>query len=127
MVSIHGRFGIRSWISMILGALLASVGVIPILNSMGIVAYTLPPVPELTLTIIFILAGIFLIWDATHEVYSARMFWVLSMAFGLPIFVLGLLPILKSYGYIGFSLPLAGSYLMHLLTAAAGIVLFVDA
>lgn len=127
MVSIHGRFGIRSWCSMILGALLAALGVVPLLNQFGVSSWTLPAVPEFALTIIFILCGIFLIWDATHEIYSARMFWILSMAFGLPILILGLLPILNQYGIIGFSLPLAGSFLMHLLTAVAGLVLFIDA
>ena len=127
MVSIHGRFGLRSWLSMIIGILLAAVGLVPLLNQFGVVGWTLPAVSEFILTIIFILAGLLLIWDATHEIYSARMFWILSLAFGLPILVLGILPILNQYGIIGFSLPLTGTFLMHLLTAAAGLVLFIDA
>jgi len=127
MVSIHGRFGIRSWCSMILGALLTALGLVPLLNQYGVLGWSLPAIPELALTVIFILCGIFLIWDATHEIYSARIFWILSMAFGIPILILGILPILNSFGIIGFVLPLGGNMLMHILTTLAGLVLFIDA
>ncbi len=127
MVSIHGRFGLRSWASMILGLLLFLVGAIPLANKFGWIAFQMPELSQFILRILFIAAGLFLIWDATHEIYNNRAFMILSLVFGIPVLILGLIPLLHQYGVIGFTLPLSGFIILDLLTAIAGLVLFLDA
>ncbi|MBW2987456.1 hypothetical protein KY336_02790 [Candidatus Woesearchaeota archaeon] len=127
MVSIHGRFGIRSWISMILGVLLVAIALVPMLNSMGIIGWNIPAVPAFAFRIILIIAGIFLLWDATHEVYQQSAWMWLSIVAGIPIFALGLIPVLNQYGIIGWNIEFIGGTILNALTAFAGIVLFIDA
>jgi len=127
MVSIHGRFGIRSWISMILGLLLVAFAIIPLLFSMGTIGWNIPAVPAFAFRIILIIAGVFLLWDATHEVYQQSAWMWLSIIAGIPIFALGLIPVLNQYGIIGWNIEFIGGTVLNVLTAFAGIVLFIDA
>ncbi len=127
MVSIHGRFGLRSWMSMILGILLFLVGAVPLANKFGWVAWQFPELSQFILRILFLAAGLFLIWDATHEIYNNRMFMVMSLIFGIPILILGLIPVLNQFGVIGFTLELSGFILLEILTAISGLVLLFDA
>lgn len=127
MVSIHGRFGLRSWASMLLGAGLVAIGIIPMLYSIGRVSFTIPDVPAFAFRIIMIIAGVLLLWDATHEIYQQSAWMWLSIAAGIPILILGLIPVLNQYGVIGFNLEFISGIILNILTIFAGIVLFIDA
>ncbi|MCK4670369.1 MAG: hypothetical protein KAT43_04130 [Nanoarchaeota archaeon] len=127
MVSVHGRFGIRSWASMLLGAALVAIGLIPLLFSLGSIGFTIPGIPAFIFRIILIVAGILLLWDATHEIYQQSAWMWLSIAAGVPILILGLIPILNMYGIIGFNIEFVGGIILHILTIFAGVVLFIDA
>ncbi|MBW3011158.1 hypothetical protein KY326_02995 [Candidatus Woesearchaeota archaeon] len=127
MVSIHGRFGLRSWASMLLGAALVAIGLIPLLFSIGRIGFTIPSLPAFAFRIILIIAGVLLLWDATHEVYQQSAWMWLSVAAGIPILILGLIPVLNQYGTIGFNLEFISITILNILTIFAGIVLFIDA
>ena len=127
MVSIHGRFGIRSWASLIFGLILFAIGGLPILNSLNLVQFTLPTLPDFLGRIILLVAGTLLLWDAKHELLTARAWMWLSFVFGAPIFILGLIPVLFSYGVIDFNIEFIPVLVYNILTALAGIVLFFDA
>ncbi|MBW3014647.1 hypothetical protein KY335_05405 [Candidatus Woesearchaeota archaeon] len=127
MVSIHGRFGLRSWASMLLGAALVAIGLIPLLFSIGRIGFTIPSLPAFAFRIILIIAGVLLLWDATHEVYQQSAWMWLSVAAGIPILILGLIPVLNQYGIIGFNLEFISITILNILTIFAGIVLFIDA
>jgi len=125
---IHGRFGLRSWLSMILGIVLFAIGGIPLLNSFGAISYTFPALPSLILKIVFIVAGALLLWDAQHEIYNNKGFMWMSIIFGLPILILGLIPVLNQFGVIGFgSETLVPQLVSDILAGLAGIALFIDA
>lgn len=125
---IHGRFGLRSWLSMIFGLVLLALGGIPILNAFGAISFTLPPLPSLVLKILFIVAGALLLWDAQHEIYNNKGFMWMSIIFGLPILILGLIPVLNQFGVVSFgSETLIPQMVSDILSGLAGIVLFFDA
>jgi|SRR3989344_5714913 len=127
MVSIHGRFGLRSWLSLIFGLLLLAFGALPILNDFGAIDFVLPALPDFVARIVLLVAGALLLWDAQHEVFTGRSWMWLSIVFGIPILVLGLIPVLYSYGYLSFNLDFIPETVYNILTAVSGIVLFFDA
>src|SRR3989338_2672994 len=104
MVSIHGRFGIRSWLSLIFGLLLLAISGIPVLNDFDVIDFTLPALPDFILRIVVLVAGVLLLWDAKYEVFTGRAWMWLSIVFGIPVFILGLIPVLNSYAVIDFTL-----------------------
>jgi hypothetical protein len=112
---------------MILGILLVAIALIPLLYSMGTIGWNIPAVPAFAFRIIMIVAGVFLLWDATHEVYQQSAWMWLSIIAGIPIFALGLIPVLNHYGIIGWNIEFIGGTILNVLTAFAGIVLFIDA
>jgi hypothetical protein len=126
-MGIHGRFGVRSWLSMLFGLALFAVGGLPLLNLFGVIDFTIPALPNLVLRIMFLVAGALLLWDASYEVYNNKGFMWMSLIFGLPILVLGLIPVLFDYGVIGFSLDFMPQLVSDILTAIAGVILFFDA
>jgi hypothetical protein len=126
-MGIHGRFGLRSWLSMLFGLALFAVGGIPLMNLFGLLDFTIPALPSLVLRIIFIIAGALLLWDAQYEIYNNRGFMWMSLIFGLPILILGLIPVLHQFEVIGFTLDFLPQLVSDVLTSLAGIVLFIDA
>ncbi len=126
-MGIHGRFGLRSWLSMIFGLLLFAFGGLPILNDFGTIDFVLPPLPDLIGRIVLVVAGALLLWDAKYEVFNNRSFMWLSIVAGIPILVLGLIPVLYSYDYLSFNLEFIPETIYNILTGIAGLILFLDA
>ena len=126
-MAIHGRFGLRSWLSLIFGLALFIVGGIPFLNTVGLIGMNIPPLGELLLRIIFIIAGALLLWDAQHEIYNNKAFMWVSVVCGIPVLILGIIPVLYGYGGISFGLPAIPTAISDVLTGVAGIILFIDA
>jgi energy-converting hydrogenase Eha subunit A len=122
--------GFRGWMSLIFGLALLALGGIPLLNSFGLIGFTIPAVSVYVLRILFVVAGIFMLWDAAHEtIGGGRFFMWMSILFGVPIILLGILPLLNTYGVISLNLAfLTLSTLMsNIMTAFAGLLLIVDA
>ncbi len=116
----------RSWASLLTGVALIVIASIPLAFDYGYLAFTIPDLPSFFLRVLLIVGGLLLLWDATKEVWRAPQFMWLSLGFGVPIFVLGLIPLLYDYGIIPFTLDLAGTTFLNILTVLAGVVLFLD-
>ena len=122
-----GVGGPRQPISGILGLVFLILGVVPLLNSFGIIGFALPAVPDFIARIILLIAGTLLLWDAKHEIFNNRAWMWLSLVLGIPILVLGLVPVLNSFGVIDFTLNFVPILVYNILTAVAGVILFIDA
>ncbi|MCP3684158.1 MAG: hypothetical protein GY861_15865 [bacterium] len=106
----QGMMGPRKIISLILGFCLLILGAIPLLNLVGAIGFSLPPLPVLLLHILCIIGGLFLLIDAVKEGATAmmgmsRMLMIGSYVIGLIILVVGGIPILNQMGTIAFVLP----------------------
>ena len=124
---IPGQFGFRSWMSLIFGVILSALGLIPLLNSFKVIGWSIPELPLFAIRIILIIAGILLLWDSTYEIWQARAWWILSIVFGIPILILGVVPILNQYGVLSFTLDFIPQMVLNILTFLAGFVLIIDA
>jgi len=122
--------GFRGWMSMILGLFLLALGGIPLANDFGWIGFTLPSLSVYLFRVLFIIAGVFMLWDAAHEtIGGARFFMWTSILFGVPVILLGLLPLLHQYGIIGLNLAFLNmsEFMSNLFAAIAGLLLIVDA
>ena len=121
------HFTWRSWASILCGTALIVVGGIPLLADLGAIGFTIPQMPAFILRLLLIIGGILLLWDASQEVWRSPMFMWMSLGFGVPILILGLIPLMYDYGVLPFTLDLAGTMFLNILTGLAGVVLFIDA
>ncbi len=75
--------GAKSIVSVIVGLLLVIIGIIPLLNTLKIISFSIPTIPQVVLLIILAAAGYYLFIDGIFEfAISPGMAW-LSMGFGL--------------------------------------------
>ncbi|MFC1648835.1 hypothetical protein ACFL1B_05235 [Nanoarchaeota archaeon] len=97
----------RDKISFFVGVILLGVGIVPLLNTMGFISFDWPGsiagfVASIAVWIIAV-AGAYLFMDGIIEPKTHSMHWILIMV-GLVLLIVGLIPILNSFGYIQFSL-----------------------
>jgi hypothetical protein len=117
----------RNWISFIMGLILLVVGGIPLLFFFNVIGFTIPLLPGYIFKVMAIVGGGILLIDATKEtVHGRKVYMWLSIIFGVPILALGIVPLLNQYGVISFALPVT-DLISNIITAGAGIVLFIDA
>jgi hypothetical protein len=122
--------GFRGWASLLLGIVLVVIGGIPLLNKYGVIGFAIPQLSLYVLRILFVAAGVFMLWDAAHEtVAGARFFMWASILFGIPIILLGVIPLLNQYGVIAFNPGFLNmsDFIANLFAAIAGLILIVDA
>jgi hypothetical protein len=87
--------GPKSIISTITGIILLVLGGIPLLNSFGILGFSLPEIPELILLIVLAVAGIYLFIDGVFQFALApAMAWT-SMGLGIVFGGAGVLRVLN--------------------------------
>ncbi len=96
----------RKFVSFILGVIFLIIGLIPLLNKFNIIAFSLPPIGNLILWILAVIGGIWLIIDGISEDRSFS-FGIghITIIVGLILLTIGLIPLLNSFGIIGFTLP----------------------
>ncbi len=119
----------KGWISLILGLALLVLGVLPILEKLGILGANPIAFVTDTLTInilqyIVAAAGLVLIIDAFMEMDSLRI-WTLIV--GLVVLALGLIPVLSSFGVIGFTIPFLTALIYQIIFILEGILLVIAA
>jgi hypothetical protein len=119
--------GPRKPISLLLGLAFIILGVLPLLNKFGVVGFTLPTLPQMVIYVLAIIGGLFLFWDAISEGMGAfgitQQVMFASYAVGLVALALGLIPLLSSFGVIGFSLPALGETIINILFTIVGVLL----
>lgn len=106
----------RDTISFVLGLILLAFGLIPLLNKMAMIKWNLPGflinMPTGVLVWVVALAGFYILIDGFIEPPMHIFHWLLIIA-GLIMMVIGLIPILHSFGTIGFTIPGMDSLIIY--------------
>lgn len=118
----------RKAISAILGVIFLVLGVIPLLNQYGVIGFALPTVGGMILWVLAVIGGLFLLFDGFQEEQEMRKaLAVPSFIIALVLLAVGLVPLLSSFGVIGFALPGFIYSIFDFLFAAAGLFLLIGA
>jgi len=120
----------KGWISLVLGLILLVLGVLPLLAKLGIfggvnpIAFVTNILTANILQYIVAAAGLVLIIDAFMEMDALRT-WTLVI--GLIVLALGLIPVLSSFGIIGFTIPFLTALIYQLIFVIEGVLLIIAA
>ena len=98
----------RKPISFVVGVIVLVLGLIPLLSNFGFIGFNLPAFPAIVASIVALVGGLILLWDAFSETGGFGLGGILMIpSFILAIISLavGLIPLLASFGVIGFMLP----------------------
>lgn len=116
------------WISLILGVILIALGLIPLLNTWGIIGFALPGgILGLILGIapwIIAIVGVFLLVEGFLEDDAMRM---ITIIVALTIIGAGLIPILHSFGILGFTIPFLTPMILKIIFVVEGLFLAIAA
>lgn len=118
----------RKGISAVLGLVFLALGLIPLLNTFGVIGWNIPFVLGIGLWILAVAGGVFLLVDALKEQQEMR--HALSMPsaiIGLVVLAFGLIPLLHTFGVIGWNLPGVVMLGADFLFVAAGFFLLIGA
>ncbi|HLD43031.1 MAG TPA: hypothetical protein VJB08_03530 [Candidatus Nanoarchaeia archaeon] len=113
----------RKTISFILGLILLVQGGLPLLNTLNLISFTLPALPELALWIVFVVGGIWLLVDASREALINKGLMRISLVVGIVLIALGIIPLLNHYRVIGFTLPGGIQIAVDAVLALGGLLL----
>lgn len=128
-----GMGGPRQPISGILGLIFLALGLVPLLNSFGVIPFNIPLIPTgLLLWALALAGGVVLLWDALGEKMGVAggiegQMRMVSIIGGLILLGIGIIPILNSFGVIGFSLPDLVGMVQNILFTVVGILLLYGA
>ncbi|MBW2999135.1 hypothetical protein KY339_00555 [Candidatus Woesearchaeota archaeon] len=116
----------RSLPSLIIGLILLALGLIPLLNNWGVIAFVLPAFLSNVIAAIalWIIAGggLYLVIDTFLE-WGNPMAW-LSFIVGIVVLAVGLIPLLNSFGVIGFNIPFLSVTVYNIIFVIEGFALF---
>lgn len=106
----------RDTISFFVGLIIFAYGIVPLLNKLGVMGFVWPGfLADIGFSIamwIIAVAGMYVLVDGFIEPPQHGLHWALILI-GLVLFVSGLLPILKSFGVIGLSLPFLETMIVY--------------
>jgi len=106
----------RGWISLIVGLLLLAVGLIPLLSHLSIIPFGLPGFMNNIFGAIFAwviaVAALYILVDGIIEP-SGNTLHLILIGLGIVFLVVGLFPILKQFGVIGFSIPFLSNLIVY--------------
>lgn len=115
----------KTWIALIVGILATVLGLIPLLNKLGVFGFNLPNfilklIPGVA---IWLIAGIALILFV-ESMMEDETWRVISIIVAFVILGLGIVQILNSLGVIGFGLPLSDT-VYYILFIVEGLFLMI--
>ncbi len=118
----------KNWVAVIIGLLLLALGLIPLLNNFGVIGFGLPGflngiVSKIGLWIVAA-GGLFLLIDSFLEDHSMRM---ISIVVALLILAVGIIPLLNSFGIIGFTIPFLSVNVYNIIFVIEGLFLLIAA
>ncbi|HLD97539.1 MAG TPA: hypothetical protein VI934_04300 [Candidatus Nanoarchaeia archaeon] len=124
-----GQMGPRKPISLLLGIAFLAIGGIPLLKSMNVIDFTIPPLPQTVFHVLGIIGAVILLWDAISENMAmmgfAQMVRMATFVMAIVLLAVGLVPLLHSMGTIGFTLPtLAGTIVNVLYIVTGGLLIY---
>ena len=116
--------GPRKPISLVLGLAFLAFGIIPLLNHLGKISFSLPPIPQAVLYVLSVVGAVFLLWDAVSENTAMmgfpQMLRMATFVMALVLLAVGLVPLLHSIGKIAFDLPPIIGIIADVLYIATG-------
>ena len=119
----------RDTISFFVGLVVAAFGILPLLAEWGIVGFNIPLIGGLGIQILIWLVavfGLYVVIDGFIEPPAHSLHMIL-IVLGIIMFAAGLVPLLNSFGVIGFTIPLFGDSLLfyRIILSLEGIALVV--
>ncbi|MBI2549877.1 hypothetical protein HYV83_01710 [Candidatus Woesearchaeota archaeon] len=123
-----GMMGPRKPISLVLGLVFLAFGLIPLLNSMKVIGFSIPTLPNIVLQVLGIIGAVILLWDAISEGMTAmmgfpQMIRMATFVMALLLLAIGLIPLLNSMNVIGFGLPALAAVIVDVLYVVTGALL----
>lgn len=116
--------GPRKPISLVMGLVFLAFGGLPLLNTFGIVGFSIPPLPNTILHILSIAGAVFLLWDAISENMAMmglpQMIRMATFVMALVLLAVGLIPLLHGMGTIDFNIPDLAQIIMNALYVVTG-------
>ena len=117
----------RDTISFFVGVILAVFGVLPLLDKFGVMKVPgfLTSLPVQIIVWIAAVGGLYVVIDGFIEPPAHSLHWFLIAA-GIVLFVIGLLPLLVSFGVIKFTLiPLTLLWVYQIVITVEGVLLMI--
>ena len=116
----------RKPLSLILGLVFVIIGLIPLLNGFGVIPFGLPiDVRGVILWVLAIVASVILLLDSLKmEGFGiGSQLRIVSIVGGLLLLAVGLIPILHSFGVLGFTIPEVADTIKNVLFMVFGALL----
>jgi len=114
----------KYWISLLIGIIVTALGGIPLLNSWGLLPWSLPFALSANILLWFVAAvGAYLLIDTFLSEDDALM-WI-SAAVAIVILAIAIIQILNNFGVIGFGIPFISLTLLRILFVIEGIGLII--
>jgi hypothetical protein len=115
----------KGWISIFTGIFVIALGLIPLLNTWGVIGFNLPAIIIKIIPTIAIWAlpalAIFLFIDAIDEDDTIR---GVTIILGIIFLALGIIQILGTFGVIGFKIPIS-DMVYQIMFVVEGLFLFI--
>jgi hypothetical protein len=119
-----GWEGLKSTISFVLGALIFTLGIVPLMNKINMTTWTIPDIPEIIMLILLVAGGVYLVVDGFMEVPMIPSMGWISILIGIIVSLLGVLKLLgKTMGF----LVLVQGLGINILFAIVGFLLIIGA
>ena len=122
----HGK----SWFILIVGLLLTTFGLVPLLNQWNVIAFDIPFIESLmgtALAYILALAGLFLIVDGVMEGGFTHPWGMISVTVGFLVLLLGVIPLLNTFGVISFGIPGLDLIVYRIIFTIEGVMAIIGA
>jgi len=113
--------------SIVLGAIILILGLIPLLNSLKVIGFSIPALPGIVMWILVIIGGAYIIWDVflINNNFLQPAHWAL-VAFGVVLIAFGGIPFANQMHWIGFTLPVMAQLITSIIHTAAGATLLIS-
>ena len=119
--------GGKSLSSIVAGIIILFLGLVPLLNDLGIIGFSIPKIPKIVLQIILTVAGFYLIIDGFFELgMHPGLAWI-SILFGAACTTAGVLATLSDFNSFSMSLAFMTSTVINILFILIGFLLFIGA
>jgi len=118
----------RDTVSFFAGLIIAAFGIVPLLAKFGVLGVKLPAflvgLPFSIAIWVIAVAGLYVVIDGFIEPPAHNLHWFL-IAGGIVLFLVGLLPVLHSFGVIAMSFGFLDNLVLYSIITVEGILLIV--
>lgn len=110
--------------SIVVGLLLVILGLLPLLNRMGLISWQIPTIPRAILEGVLVIAGIYLIVDGFFELGMHPSLASVSLLAGFVVAAIGMISFLGNLGIISLSLSFIPDIIIRIVIILCGILIF---